>query len=204
MFSAELYPWPRVSPGKAAADLAGPDLAELGDVVEEREEDDGKDVDPAAEQLEGEHWTTVQSVPVIPLMVGFSVWDKYRTGKLRSSSTKCLGLALIFCCRRWMLLPLVNEHVTLFTLFVTTHQRTLMQALYFTLSSWQQWAAAVVFAFRFSEGGVLFPVWHAEAALAEAASVLWWVAEGRLGAGAAIFYGWMGWVLKTTFLLKCP
>ena len=33
---------------------------------------------------------------------------------------------------------------------------------------------------------------QSEAALAKAASVLWWVAEGRLGAGAAIFYGWMG------------
>ena len=67
-----------------------------------------------------------------------------------------------------------------------------MQALLdFTLSSGQQWAAAVVFAFRFSDWEVLFPVWHAEAALAEAASVLWWVAEGRLGAGAAIFYGWI-------------
>ena len=32
----------------------------------------------------------------------------------------------------------------------------------------------------------------AEAALAEAASVIWLVAEGRLGAEAAIFYGWMG------------
>ena len=77
-------------------------------------------------------------------------------------------------------------------LSVISDQSTVMQALLdFTLSSGQQWAAAVVFACRFSDRGVLFPVWHAEAALAEAASVLWWVAEGRLGAGAAI-YGWMG------------
>ena len=56
-------------------------------------------------------------------------------------------------------------------------QITVMQALLdFTLSSGYQWAAAVVFAFRFIE-----------AALAEVASVLLWVAEGRLGAGAAIF-----------------
>ena len=32
----------------------------------------------------------------------------------------------------------------------------------------------------------------AETGLAEAASVIWLVAEGRLGAEAAIFYGWMG------------
>ena len=30
-------------------------------------------------------------------------------------------------------------------------------------------------------------------ALTEATSVLWLVAEGRLGAEAAIFYGWMGY-----------
>ena len=32
----------------------------------------------------------------------------------------------------------------------------------------------------------------AEAALVEAATIIWLVAEGRLGAEAAIFYIWMG------------
>ena len=41
-------------------------------------------------------------------------------------------------------------------------------------------------------GRVVFPLYHAEAASSADASVLWLVAEGKLGPEAVIFYGWMG------------
>ena len=84
-----------------------------------------------------------------------------------------------------MSLPQAQEN-----LLLKSHS-TLMQALLdFTLSSGQQWAAAVVFAYRFSDGGVPFPVQHAEVA-----SVLWWVAFKKNTPLRATFWGSTLWKL---------
>ena len=70
---------------------------------------------------------------------------------------------------------------------------TLMLALLdFTLSSRQLLQQTVVFLTASVTERILFPVYHAVAASSEGASVLWLVAVGRLGAEAAIFFGWMG------------
>ena len=63
------------------------------------------------------------------------------------------------------------------------HGFTLMLALLdFTLSSRQFLHQTVVFLTASVTVRVLFPLYH----------VLWLVAEGKLVAEAAIFYGWMG------------
>ena len=65
----------------------------------------------------------------------------------------------------------------------------MLALLDFTLGSRQLLQQTVVFLPVSVTGGVLFPVYHAVAASDEAASVLWFMAEGRLGAEAATFYG---------------
>ena len=68
----------------------------------------------------------------------------------------------------------------------------MLALLDFTLGSRQLLHQTVVFLIASVTGRVLFPLYHAEAASSADASVLWLVAEGKLGAETAIFYGWMG------------
>ena len=65
----------------------------------------------------------------------------------------------------------------------------MLALLIFTVSTGQLQSSLLLCLQLQGKDWVHFP---AEAALAEAASVPWLVAEGRLGAEAAIFYGWMG------------